>query len=78
MAEYEELSAAVPGRTAAGLTLLGGGVFGNRQEWITEAIERAVTVVEGSGLDIAIVSYGRSQPAVKALVDRMSLSLGAQ
>lgn len=50
------------------LTLLGGGVFGNPADWITGAIERALDRVGPRGLEVAIVSYGRSNPAVRALV----------
>ena len=50
------------------LTLLGGGAFGNPTEWITDAILRSLKIVEFAGLDVVIVSYGRSQPAVQQLV----------
>ncbi|QDV12317.1 hypothetical protein CA51_21990 [Rosistilla oblonga] len=56
------------------LTLLGGGVFGNRNEWIIAAIERAVASYRETPLDIAIVSYGASHPAVAALVQQFSKS----
>ena len=54
------------------LTLLGGGAFGNPTEWITDAILRALQIVEFSGLDVAVVSYGRSQPAVQEMVHTWS------
>ena len=44
------------------LTLLGGGAFGNRREWITDAIRRALDSVRGQALDVWLVSYG-SVPA---------------
>ena len=50
------------------LTLIGGGVFGNRNEWIIDAIEYADDKHKGSGLDVQIVSYGRSQPMVAKLI----------
>jgi hypothetical protein len=40
------------------LTRLGGGAFGNGDDWIDSAIERALAVVEHAGLDIRIVSRG--------------------
>ena len=52
------------------LTLLGGGAFGNRTSWITDSIERALKLYEDWDLDVAIVSYGASKPAVRRLVDR--------
>lgn len=54
------------------LTMLGGGVFGNRDDWIVGAIERAFLKHVDSGLDVQIVSYGQSRPAVAQLVKRMS------
>lgn len=51
------------------LTRLGGGAFGNGDEWINSAIERALGVVEYAGLDIRFVSYGAASPAVQAMVD---------
>ena len=39
------------------LTMLGGGAFGNDDAWIRAALERAITQVDGHGLDIVIVSY---------------------
>ncbi|QDS93930.1 hypothetical protein FF011L_27070 [Roseimaritima multifibrata] len=54
------------------LTLLGGGVFGNRDEWITDAIERAFQKNIQHGLDIQIVSYRQSNPAVADLVRRIN------
>eukprot|EP01062_Namystynia_karyoxenos_P074354 TRINITY_DN71247_c0_g1_i1.p1 TRINITY_DN71247_c0_g1~~TRINITY_DN71247_c0_g1_i1.p1 ORF type:complete len:471 (+),score=103.99 TRINITY_DN71247_c0_g1_i1:93-1415(+) len=41
------------------LTQLGGGVFGNRSEWIAEALKRAIRVLTdaGMGLDVRILHY---------------------
>ncbi len=50
------------------LTLLGGGAFGNETEWITDAIRRTLRLYGGWGLDVAIVSYRTSSPAVQKLV----------
>lgn len=49
------------------LTLLGGGVFGNDQAWITNAIRSSLTRHRMSGLDVAIVSHGQSKPFVQQL-----------
>jgi hypothetical protein len=51
------------------LTLLGGGAFGNPTDWIVEAIWKALQVFEYAGLDVAIVSYGQSNPDVQELVE---------
>lgn len=54
------------------LTLLGGGAFGNPTEWIISAIRHALHKFSAAELDVAIVSYGRSHPAVRALVDEFA------
>ncbi|MAG94705.1 MAG: hypothetical protein CMJ48_13310 [Planctomycetaceae bacterium] len=53
------------------LTLLGGGAFGNRDDWIFTAIERALTQFADVLLDVSIVSYGASKPRVQELVRRL-------
>ncbi len=53
------------------LTLLGGGVFGNQDRWITDAIARAVALHREQGLDVAIVSYNAPKPAVTELLERL-------
>ncbi|MCS4034462.1 hypothetical protein [Salinibacter ruber] len=50
------------------LTLLGGGAFGNRSEWIIGAIRRALDACREWPLDVAIVSYGQPDPDVSRLV----------
>ena len=64
------LNASQTGVNTVFLTLLGGGVFGNRDEWIIAAIERAVAKYSDHNLDIAIVSYGSSKPVVAELISR--------
>jgi len=48
------------------LTLLGGGVFGNRLEWITAAIARAAVLCRGLDLDVRLGHYRQLEPAVVA------------
>jgi hypothetical protein len=50
------------------LTLLGGGAFGNDEDWIIAAIERALELFSHVPLDVAIVSYKTSKKPVKELV----------
>jgi hypothetical protein len=50
------------------LTLLGGGAFGNRIDWITTAIQRALSLYRSADLDVALVSCGSSKPFVRELV----------
>jgi hypothetical protein len=40
------------------LTSLGGGAFGNNENWIYAAIRRALEIVSNIELDIRLVSYG--------------------
>ena len=72
-ASYEAtlLSALVNAReqdpTRLYLTLLGGGVFGNQREWITQAVRRALDRVRGCHLEVILVSYGEVPEDLKKL-----------
>jgi len=74
-ASYEAtlLAAIINGRETGNrtcyLTLLGGGVFGNASDWIVDAIQRALMLIAGTGVDVAIVSYGSSKRCVRQIVD---------
>ncbi len=46
------------------LTRLGGGAFGNDDEWIDDALLRALRLAGGYDLDVAVVSYGPPRPAL--------------
>ncbi len=52
------------------LTRVGGGVFGNADEWIDDAIVRAVKMVDLAGLDIRLVSYGQVHESFRAIAER--------
>jgi hypothetical protein len=52
------------------LTRLGGGAFGNDEAWISDAIERALAVVEHAGLDIRLVSFGSVHPSMRTIAER--------
>jgi hypothetical protein len=56
------------------LTMIGGGVFGNDDNWIIAAIERAIRQYEHQNheLDVAIVSYGSRKPSAADLVAKLS------
>ncbi|MCA9082584.1 MAG: hypothetical protein KDA81_00945 [Planctomycetaceae bacterium] len=62
-------NAALTGNRTVYLTLLGGGAFGNSEVWIADAIRRSVSLFANSDLQVAIVSYGRSQPFVRDLIE---------
>lgn len=60
------------GNNTVYLTLLGGGAFGNSEEWIIDAIRQALLAYQDAGLNVLIVSHLRSKPSVKALVDELN------
>lgn len=51
------------------LTRLGGGAFGNADEWINSAMRRALHISEGWGLDIRLVSYRPPTLALQRLAE---------
>lgn len=57
------------------LTFLGGGVFGNKIEYIMAAIARAVKIAEteNMGLEIVIDHYGEIDDYYKGMLDRLLL-----
>ncbi len=67
-AAYEATLLAAAERAAAGrspvvlLTRLGGGAFGNEDAWITDAVVRALRLVENAGLEVRLVSHGSVHP----------------
>ena len=52
-------AAAGRGSGQAMLTFIGGGVFGNRPEWIEGAIARACVRLRGVGLRVVVCHHGR-------------------
>jgi hypothetical protein len=50
------------------LTLLGGGAFGNQSDWIIGGLQRALNLYRHADLDVAVVSYGSSNPYVQDLI----------
>jgi hypothetical protein len=49
------------------LTLLGGGAFGNRSEWIFDSLRRALSLYREAGLRVVMVSYRVPDRRVRAL-----------
>jgi hypothetical protein len=45
------------------LTALGGGVFGNKPEWVAEAVVKAITKFKNADLDIVINEFEEGKPA---------------
>lgn len=62
------INLACTGNNKVFLTLLGGGAFGNREDWIFAAIKRAVKLFRDVYLDVAVVSYGASDSRVQELI----------
>ncbi|MCT4639420.1 MAG: hypothetical protein N4A72_17075 [Bacteroidales bacterium] len=50
------------------LTLVGGGAFGNKTNWITESILSAILKFRNTPLDVKIISYGKSSKDVTKLI----------
>jgi hypothetical protein len=54
------------------LTRVGGGAFGNDDDWIHDAIVRALGIVEHAGLDIRLVSHGRIHASNRAIAEQFN------
>ena len=52
------------------LTLLGGGAFGNRHEWIEQAILKVLDIFRNSNLEVKMASYGHPDPMVSELISK--------
>lgn len=52
------------------LTRLGGGAFGNADEWIHSAMTRALNLASGHDLDVRIVSRRTPSPDLLAMADQ--------
>ena len=50
-------AALLAGTRTVVLTAIGGGVFGNKNEWISDAAVKALTVFADAGLDVVINEY---------------------
>lgn len=61
------LNAARGGSRRLLLTRIGGGAFGNAEDWISAALLRALRIAEGQGLEVLMVSYGRPSAAIRSV-----------
>ena len=50
------------------LTLLGGGAFGNRFEWIVDSLLRGLRMYRDAGLRVVVVSYRKADERVAKLI----------
>ncbi len=55
------------GNNTVFLTLIGGGVFGNKMDWVLGAMKRSLNIYKNVGLDVKVVSFGRSKNEVLEL-----------
>lgn len=53
------------------LTLIGGGAFGNEENWILDSMKKALIKFSNTPLDIRIVSYGYSNPNVTKMIQEL-------
>ncbi len=53
------------------LTLIGGGAFGNRMDWIIGALKRSLKLFAQYNLDVIMVSYRISKPSIQAIVKEL-------
>ncbi len=63
------VNAAKTGNKSLYLTLIGGGAFGNDQDWIVDAIRRAVRIYCQYELDVKVVSFRQSQASIRKLCE---------
>ncbi len=64
------LNAVNNGNKTLFLTLIGGGAFGNKIEWIINALQRSLEIYKHVDLDVAIVSYRHSDYHTQELIRR--------
>jgi hypothetical protein len=57
------------------LTLVGGGVFGNKQDWILEAIELAILKYHNYPLNVKIVSYSVLNQHIEEFINRINKTI---
>lgn len=62
------LNARKTGNNTVFLTLVGGGAFGNKTNWILDSLQRALDRYQEAALDVVIVSYGSSNPDIQYLI----------
>jgi hypothetical protein len=58
------------------LTLLGGGAFGNRENWILAAMRRALETTSGFDIDVRLVSYGTPPQSILRMAGDFNASAG--
>jgi hypothetical protein len=64
------INATTTGNHQVFLTLLGGGAFGNDDDWILGGVARALDLFRDTDLSVSVVSFGRSNSHVASLANR--------
>ena len=59
------VNAANTGNRRVFLTLLGGGAFGNAEDWILSSLNRALNLFRYYPIDVKVVSYGAPNPRLR-------------
>lgn len=54
------------------LTLVGGGAFGNKFEWISESIRKALIKFKNTPLEVNIVSYRNTNPRIDQMLKQLN------
>jgi hypothetical protein len=57
------------------LTQLGGGAFGNRDDWINTAMRRSLEKMREFDLDVKLVSYGAPSQAIAQIAEDFGSAL---
>ncbi|MEM1217093.1 MAG: hypothetical protein AAGJ82_15470 [Bacteroidota bacterium] len=65
-------NAARTGNSRVYLTLVGGGAFGNREEWLLETIVPVLKQFASADLEVIFVSYGQASPLVWQIIDQLN------
>lgn len=69
------LNFALSGNNKLYLTLVGGGAFGNEEEWIIDSVSKVLSMFSDSGLHISFVSYGSKSDVVSKIIDIYNYNL---
>ena len=59
------------GQSKLFLTLVGGGVFGNKKEWILDTIKKAIIKFKKTPLDVNVVSYRNADSVISELIQKV-------
>lgn len=64
------INSAKTGNNKVWLTLVGGGAFGNKADWIIDAILKSLQQFSKEALDVTFISFRAANPIVEAILKR--------